>query len=98
MKRSDPQYSYYHTKERMEERYGYEDLSQFDYEDLCASCRGAFAKELNIESTPKGLQFTYKIEFRTMVIIAVYQSWKKQVSTVLPLKHFSSHPSVKHFL
>lgn len=82
MKRSDPMYSYLHTKQRMEERYNYKNLTEFEYEMICKYCTEGI--KINIESTKKGNQETYRMTFNGIEIIAVYQTWKEQVSTVLP--------------
>jgi hypothetical protein len=83
MKRSNPMYSYLHTKQRMEERYNYKNLSEPEYKTMCLNCKNY--TKLNTEVTPKGNQYTYWFKFKGMEVIAVYQDWKKQISTVLPM-------------
>jgi hypothetical protein len=82
MKRSDPKYSYYHTKKRIKERYNINELTESEYKYLCDNC--IKYKKINTEITPKGLQETYRMNLEFIEIIVVYQTWKKQVSTVLP--------------
>jgi len=82
MKRDNPQYSYFHTKTRMEERYDYKGLTVSEYKNMCTCCSNGV--KINTEVTTKGEQYTYQMIFNGMEIIAVYQTWKQQISTVLP--------------
>jgi len=82
--KNDPKYSYIHTKKRLEERYGYKDLTEVEYQDMCIKC--IQGEKINTEVTPKGNQDTYTMLFNQLEIIVVYQTWKNQISTVLTLK------------
>lgn len=79
--RNAPKYSYIHTKERIEERYNYKGLTESEYKDMCINCLKGV--KINSEITPKGNQDTYRMTFKDMEIVVVYQTWKEQVSTVL---------------
>ena len=78
--RNDPNYSFQHTKQRMKERYNL-DINEVEYKELCLNC--IKGEKTHNESTPKGDQEIYKVMFKNIEIITVYQTWKKQVSTVL---------------
>ncbi len=82
MKRSDPKYSYLHTKQRIKERYNFNGLTELEYKNMCNDC--IEYKKINVEITPKGKQETYRMNFKNIEIIVVYQTWKKQISTILP--------------
>lgn len=81
--RDHPDYSYLHTKQRMEERYGYEELTVREYKEMCENCTKG--TKLKSEYTPMGYQYVYRFMFNDIDIIAVYSSWKKHITTVLPL-------------
>jgi len=85
-KRDNIQYSYLHTKQRMEERYGYKDLTLSEYKEMCKCCINGI--KINAEFTTKGYQYTYLITFKSIKIVAVYHSWRKLISTVLPIQKF----------
>jgi len=83
MKRNDQLYSYFHTKERMEERYGYKELTIQEYKKMCIDClKGT---KIKTEFDPRGYQYIYKMIFKNIEIIVVYKTWRKQISTVLPI-------------
>jgi len=66
----------------MEERYGYSGLTVEEYKKMCKDC--VKSEKLKKEFTPRGYQYICKIRFNAMDVIAVYTSWKKHITTVLP--------------
>jgi len=94
MVRIDPLYSYFHTRARMEERYGYKGLSILEYKEMCNTCREKGIK-IKKEYTPKGYQYIYRIIFKGIKIVVVYATWDKRIKTVLPLQHFKRIGSTK---
>lgn len=76
------EYSFNHTKQRMEERYGYSNLTIGEYKKMCKDCIGS--EKLKKEFTPRGYQYVCKIRFKGMNVVAVYTSWKRHITTVLP--------------
>lgn len=71
---------------RMEERYGYKDLTESEYLEMCKLCPEG--KKIKAEFTKKGYQYICRIFFKGMPVIVVYTSWTRQVNTVLPYEHF----------
>jgi len=85
----DLRYSYEHTKERMEERYNYKDLTIEEYRYLCKHCMEG--TKLKSEFVPnRGYQYILRTRFKDMFIIVVYTSWERKVNTVLPYDHFKN--------
>lgn len=81
--RNDPKYSYIHTKKRIAERYNYKGLTESEYRGICVNCLKGV--KINSETTSRGNQDTYRMTFENIEIVVVYQTWKKQVSTVLAI-------------
>lgn len=81
--RNYPKYSYIHTKKRIAERYNHKGLTESEYREICVNCLKGV--KINSETTPRGNQDTYKMTFKNIEIVVVYQTWKKQVSTVLTI-------------
>jgi len=81
-------YSYEHTKERMEERYGYKGLTIGEYKNMCKHC--IEGTKLKSEFSKKGYQYIIRTRFKNMFVIVVYTSWDRKINTVLPYDHFKN--------
>lgn len=91
------QYSYAHVKERAEERYGF-DLSETDYRELVEAVRKDMVRRCFPKGIPKlqlinqeGTQFTLVVPLGERKVIAVFDTDRSLVTTLLPPEQFAHY-------
>lgn len=84
--KKDILYSYNHTRERMEERYGIL-IDARDYVEMCERVdKKKDVKFISEEKQKKDIQQIYDMSFRGNVIRVVWSKYNKCIKTVLPIE------------